>query len=361
VGAGPGAAGLLTLRGRQRLLSAQDVVYDRLAAPALPCDLPDRVVLHPVGKQAGNHPTPQEQINALLVRLGAEGRRVVRLKGGDPLVFGRGGEEAEALATAGIPFEIVPGVTSGMAAPAWIGVPVTHRQEAVRLTLVTAHESVKRGGPQVRWDLLAQDPHATLVGYMGVTSLPNVVKQLLAGGMAAQTPAAMIQEGTTAAQRSVISTLAELPEAVEREGLGPPALFVIGPTVQHAERLGWLHHQPLAGERIVMPGAAHELAEALEAAGADVVPFPVPITSAARVVMRALPVTGCVMRTRADVESLDEEKDSLEWRENAAVWCLGPETAERARARRWPGVQEVDAGSSGPDLVEWIHARTSAS
>jgi uroporphyrin-III C-methyltransferase/precorrin-2 dehydrogenase/sirohydrochlorin ferrochelatase len=359
VGAGPGGAGLLTLRGRQRLLSAQDVVYDRLAAPALPCDLPEGVVLHPVGKQAGNHPTPQEQINALLVRLGSEGRRVVRLKGGDPLVFGRGGEEAEALAAAGIPFEIVPGVTSGVAAPAWIGVPVTHRQEAVRLTLVTAHESVKRGGPQVRWDLLAQDPHATLVGYMGVTSLPNVVKQLLAGGMAATTPAAMVQEGTTAAQRSVISTLAELPEVVEREGLGPPALFVIGPTVRHAERLSWLRHQPLARERILVPGAAHELVAVLEAAGADVVPFPVPITSAARVVMRAQPVTGCVMRTRADVESLDEERDSLEWREGAVVWCLGPETAERARARRWPAVHEVESGSSGPGLVERIGARTS--
>ena len=190
VGAGPGCAGLLTLRGRQRLLSAQAVLYDRLAAPALPCDLPDCVALYPVGKHAGTHPIPQEQITALLVQLAREDKRVVRLKGGDPNVFGRGGEEAEALAAAGIPFEIVPGVTSGVAAPAWLGVPVTHRQEAVRLTLVTAHESVKSDGPQVRWDLLAQDPHATLVGYMGVSSLPRVVAQLLAGGMSPQTPAA---------------------------------------------------------------------------------------------------------------------------------------------------------------------------
>ncbi len=361
VGAGPGCAGLLTLRGRQRLLAAHDVVYDRLAAPALPCDLPEGVGLHPVGKQAGNHPTPQEEINALLVRLGGKGRRVVRLKGGDPDVFGRGGEEAEALAEAGIPFEIVPGVTSGVAVPAWIGVPVTHRREAVRLTLVTAHESAKRGGPQVRWDLMAQDPHATLVGYMGVTSLPNVVTQLLGGGMSPTTPAAMIQHGTTAAQRSVVSTLAELPAAVERAGLGPPALFVIGPTVEHAQRLDWVGGQALARERLVVPASAPGLAEALDAAGAEVIAVPRPMTPAARIVMKALPLTGCVMRSREDVEALDEERDGLEWRKGAAVWCLGAETARRAEARRWPGVQEVEAGSSGSDLVERIRARTSGS
>jgi uroporphyrin-III C-methyltransferase/precorrin-2 dehydrogenase/sirohydrochlorin ferrochelatase len=361
VGAGPGCAGLLTLRGRRRLLAAHDVVYDRLAVPALPCDLPAEAKLHPVGKEAGQHPMPQDEINALLVRLGQEGRRVVRLKGGDPAVFGRGGEEAEALAAAGIPFEIVPGVTSGVAVPAWIGVPVTHRGEAVRLTLVTAHESIKRDGPQVRWDLMAQDPHATIVGYMGVTALANVVAELLRSGMSPETPAAMVQHGSTAAQRSVVSTLAELPGAVDEAGLGPPGLFVIGPSVEHAQRLDWVSRQPLGRERLVVPGSAPDLAEALEAAGADVVAVPRPITPAARIVMTALPLTGCVMRTRADVEALEEERDRLEWRDGAAVWCLGAETAQRAEARRWPGVQEVEAGSSGPDLVERIRARTSVS
>ena len=357
VGAGPGCAGLLTLRGRQRLLAAQDVVYDRLAAAALPCDLPADVALHPVGKEADHHPMPQEEINALLVRLGKEGRRVVRLKGGDPDVFGRGGEEAEALAAAGIPFEIVPGVTSGVAVPAWIGVPVTHRGEAVRLTLVTAHESVKQDGPQVRWDLMGQDPHATIVGYMGVTSLPNVVDELLRSGMSPQTPAAMVQNGTTAAQRSVVSTLVELPDAVVQAGLGPPGLFVIGPTVQHADRLDWVGPLPLRRERLVVPASAQDLVEALEDAGADVVPIPRPVTPAARIVMTALPLTGCVMRSRADVEALAEERDGLEWRDGAAVWCLGSATADRARARRWPSVQELEAGASGPDLVERICAR----
>jgi uroporphyrin-III C-methyltransferase/precorrin-2 dehydrogenase/sirohydrochlorin ferrochelatase len=358
VGAGPGCAGLLTLRGHQRLRAAQDVVYDRLAVPALPCDLPAEVRLHPVGKEAGQHPMPQDEINALLVRLGREGRRVVRLKGGDPVVFGRGGEEAEALAAVGIPFEIVPGVTSGVAVPAWIGVPVTHRGEAVRLTLVTAHESIKREGPQVRWDLMAQDPHATIVGYMGVTGLPNVVAELLRSGMSPRTPAAMVQHGSTAAQRSVVSTLADLPDAVAKADLGPPGLFVIGPSVEHAHRLDWVSQRPLGRERLVVPAAATNEVEALEEAGAEVIPVPRPITPAARIVMRALPLTGCVMRSREDVEALDEERDSLEWRDGAAVWCLGDETAERARARRWPGVQSVEVGSSASDLVERIRAGT---
>ncbi|MCJ7754266.1 MAG: uroporphyrinogen-III C-methyltransferase, partial [Thermoanaerobaculales bacterium] len=205
VGGGPGCPGLLTVRGRRRLAEADAVVYDRLAAGALPVDLAAHVELHPVGKVAGNHPIPQSEINALLVRLAREGKRVVRLKGGDPYVFGRGGEEAEVLAEEGIRFEVVPGVTSGVAALAWAGIPATHRRESVRLTLLTAHEAIKGDGPQVRWDLLAQDEHATLVGYMGVTALPTVVERLLEAGMAPDTPAAMVQQGTTAAQRTVVS------------------------------------------------------------------------------------------------------------------------------------------------------------
>jgi uroporphyrin-III C-methyltransferase/precorrin-2 dehydrogenase/sirohydrochlorin ferrochelatase len=161
VGAGPGCAGLLTLRGWRRLLEADAVVYDRLAAPALPSDLPAHIELRCVGKEPGNHPVPQEEINALLVSLAREGRRVVRFKGGDPYVFGRGSEEAEALAAAAVPFEVVPGVTAAVAVPAWAGIPLTHRREAVRVTLVTAHESTRSGGPYMRWDLAAQDPHAT--------------------------------------------------------------------------------------------------------------------------------------------------------------------------------------------------------
>jgi hypothetical protein len=176
--------------------------------------------------------------------------------------------------------------------------------------------------------------------------------------MSPTTPAAMVQHGSTAAQRSVVSTLVGLPDAVARAGLGPPGLFVIGPSVEHARRLDWVSEQPLGRERLVVPASAGEVVGALEEAGAEVIPVPRPITPAARIVMRALPLTGCVMRTREDVEALDGERDSLEWRSAAAVWCVGTETAERAEARRWPGVQEVEADASASDLVERIRART---
>ena len=313
VGAGPGCPGLLTIRGRQRLFDADAVVYDRLAAPALPCDLGPEVELHPVGKQAGVHPMPQEEINALLVRLARRGLRVVRLKGGDPYVFGRGGEEAEVLDAEGIAFEVVPGVTSGVAAMAWAGIPVTHRREAVRLTLLTAHEAVKSDGPQVRWDLLAQDRNATIVGYMGVTALPEVVHQLLGGGMNPSTPAAMVEQGTLAAQRKVISTLAELPNAVVEAGLQAPALFAIGPTIGHSDKLDWFSRLPLAGERLVVPSAAKTVPRKLEAAGADVVTLPFPVSPSARVVMAALPITGCVVTDPAEVDWVHDERGGPSW------------------------------------------------
>jgi uroporphyrinogen III methyltransferase/synthase len=319
--------------------------------------LPPEVELHCVGKTAGHHPVPQEEITALLVRLAREGKRVVRLKGGDPYVFGRGGEEAEILAGEGIPFEVVPGVTSGVAAPAWMGVPITHRGEAVRLTLLTAHESVKQQGPQVRWDLLAQDPHATLVGYMGVTTLPKVVHELLAYGMSAETPAAMVEHGTLASQRSVVSTLAELPEAVVEHGIRPPALFVIGPTVAHAARLDWSSRRPLAAERLLVSAVWTELVESLEASGAEVVPVPTPVSPAARVVIGASPLTGCVVRSPAEVDALDEEREGSGWGLGPEAWCVGRMTAERARDLGWPGVHELDEGADPERIAARIGSR----
>ncbi|MBW1872458.1 MAG: uroporphyrinogen-III C-methyltransferase, partial [Deltaproteobacteria bacterium] len=298
VGGGPGDPGLLTLRGRQRLMSADAVVYDRLAATALPCDLPARVELHGVGKQAKHHPVPQSEITSLLIRLAQQGKQVVRLKGGDPYVFGRGGEEAEALAEASIPFEVVPSVTAAIAVPAYAGIPVTYRKQVVRVTLVTAHESIKADGPQVRWDLLAADPHATIVGYMGVTSLPQVVEQLLQAGMNSATPAAMVERGTTSRQRVVRTTVGKLPEMVRLHRIRPPALFVIGPCVEHAEKLDWYSRRPLVGERIVMVSPGGDLGEALSLHGVEVVQVPLPVTEAARIVMGALPLTGCVFRSR---------------------------------------------------------------
>jgi uroporphyrin-III C-methyltransferase / precorrin-2 dehydrogenase / sirohydrochlorin ferrochelatase len=354
VGAGPGCPGLLTVRGRQRLFEADAVVYDRLAAPALPCGLGPEVELHPVGKEAGVHPMPQEEINALLVRLARQGLRVVRLKGGDPYVFGRGGEEGEVLEGEGIAFEVIPGVTSGVAAMAWAGIPVTHRREAVRLTLLTAHEAVKTDGPQVRWDLLAQDKNATIIGYMGVTALPEVVHQLLGGGMDPSTPAAMVEQGTTASQRKVISTLAELPDAIVETGLRPPALFAIGPTISHSQHLDWFSRLPLAGERLVVPDAAEVVARRLESAGAEVVPVPFPVTPAARVVMAALPVTGCVVTSAAEVDWVHDERGGPGWIEDAPSWCVGEEAAVRARRRGWRHVHELSTGLDCSDLVAEI-------
>jgi uroporphyrinogen III methyltransferase/synthase len=333
-------------------MEADAVVYDRLAAGALPCDLPTRTELHCVGKTAGRHPVPQEEITALLVRLAREGKRTVRLKGGDPYIFGRGGEEAEALHAEGVPFEIVPGVTSGFAATAWAGIPVTYRGEAVRVTLLTAHECIKSTGPMVRWDLLARDPHSTLIGYMGVATLPRVAEALIAGGMDPSTPAAMVERGTMAAQRRVISTLEALPDAVAREGLEAPAVFVIGPTVAHADGLSWFDALPLAGERLLVPGGPAARTRELEEAGAEVVAARAPLTPAARVVIAAAPLTGCVLHSPAEVEMLEEEREALGWQNDPVAWCLGPETAERARQLGWHRIRRIEEGIAGTAPAE---------
>lgn len=354
VGAGPGDAGLLTLRGRQRLSLADAVVYDHLAETALPCDLSAEVELHPVGKKAGHHPVPQEEINALLLRLAREGKRVVRLKGGDPYVFGRGGEEAEALVEAGVPFEVVPSVTAAVAAPAYAGIPVTHRREVVRVTMVTAHESAKENGAQIKWDLLAADKYSTLIGYMGVTSLPKVVKQLLACGMDPDTPSAMIERGTTSRQRVVRSVLSELPEAVQNAAIRPPALFVIGPAVNHAEKLDWFESRPLFGERIVVVGPGKEIADELEFNGAEVLQVPLPISPAARVAIEALPLTGCVLSSADDVEAIDEERDGRSWSIDVVAWCLNSDASERARQLGWRLVQDLGDRGTEMRIVEEI-------
>jgi len=357
VGAGPGDPGLLTLRGYERCLTADVIVYDRLAAPALPCDVLPDVELHAVGKEASRHPVPQEEINALLVRLSREGKQVVRLKGGDPFVFGRGSEEATELERAGLPFEIVPCVTAGIAVPAYAGIPVTHRREAVRVTIVTAHEAVKSTGPQVRWDLMAADPHATIPGYMGVTQLSDVIRKLLGAGLDPNTPAAVIERGTTSAQRVVKSTASGLADAVAEAGLEPPGLFVIGPTVAHADELDWFGRAPLMGERLVLPAPRGELASELELAGAQVLTVPLPFTPAARVVVDALPVTGCVAWDAGEVDAFDEERSGPSWSADAPVWCVGAEAASRAREIGWSVVHELRDSALPEDVVQMVASR----
>jgi uroporphyrinogen III methyltransferase/synthase len=355
VGGGPGDPGLLTIKGKKRLMVADAVVYDHLAETALPCELSPSVELHSVGKKAGSHPIPQDEINALLIRLAKEGKTVVRLKGGDPYVFGRGGEEAEALQAAGIGFEVVPSVTAAVAVPAYAGIPVTHRNEVVRVTLVTAHESAKKGGPQARWDLLASDKHSMILGYMGVTALPNVVRNLLAYGMDPKTPAAMVERGTTSRQRVARSTLSDLPHAVEKADIHPPALFAIGPAVRFADKLEWFQKRPLFGQRLVVIAPPGELKETLDKNGADVVEISLPVSPAARIVLGALPLTGCVFGSADDVEALDEERDGAGWSPEMIAWCLNETTARRAKDLGWRHVEAVEGSPS--ELVSAMGSR----
>ena len=353
VGAGPGNPGLLTIRGLELLRRSDAVVYDRLAIPAIPLDLPDRIELYGVGKEAGHHPVPQDEINQLLVRLAREGKRVVRLKGGDPFVFARGGEEALVLRSQGIAYEVVPGVTAGVAAPAAAGIPLTYRREAVRVVFVTAHEG---GTPQIRWDLLAQDAHATIVGYMGVGSLSDVSASLMAAGMSGEMPAALVEQATLPQQRSLRTSLAELPVAAERAGIKSPAIFVIGNVVAHAGALGGEPESPLQGMRVAVFAPKSSLASALEASGATVLATPKPLTAAARLVLGCAPLSGWLVRSPSDLDALDGERDSAAFLAETPILCHDAKLAAAARQRGWANAIVLD-GSLGIQLGEAIRRK----
>ena len=236
VGAGPGDPDLITVKGLRCLRRAEVVVYDRLIDPALLDETrPDAARIF-AGKGPGYHTMPQEQINALLVAHARQGRVVVRLKGGDPFVFGRGGEEAAALAAAGIPFEVVPGVSAAIAVPAYAGIPVTHRGYGSLMTVVTAHECAPAAG--VDWEALAR-VGGTLIIMMGVAALPRVTQRLRDGGLAPHTPAAVIEQGTTAQQRVVEGTLADIAERAAAADIRPPAITVVGAVAALRASLAW--------------------------------------------------------------------------------------------------------------------------
>lgn len=276
VGAGPGDPGLITLAAVKRLQEAEVVVYDRLASPALLEHARPGAELIFVGKEGGGSCTGQADINRLLVTKAQEGKRVVRLKGGDPFVFGRGGEEAEALRRAGIPFEIVPGVTSAVAVPAYAGIPVTHRGLATSFAVITGHEDPTKEESGIHWDKIAQGAD-TLVFLMGLRTLPQIVKNLVANGRAASTPAAVIRWGTTPEQRTVTGTLADIVRRVEEAGLGPPAITVVGEVVRLRETLSWFEERPLFGKRVLITRTrrqASALARLLREEGAVPIELP---------------------------------------------------------------------------------------
>jgi uroporphyrinogen III methyltransferase/synthase len=276
VGAGPGDPGLISARALELIASADAILHDRLIPEAALEGARDDAELLYVGKQPGDASVPQEEIAAKLVELARAGRSVVRLKGGDPFVFGRGGEEAEALVEAEVPFEVVPGVTAGVAAPAYAGIPVTHRDEASAVAFVTGHEDPAKEESALDWEALARFP-GTLVLYMGVKRLGEIAQALIAEGREPGEPAAVIERGTLPGQRVVTAPLAEIAATVEEEGIEPPAVTVIGPVAARRDSLDWLERRPLHGRRVVVTRAraqASGLAHRLASLGAEVIQLP---------------------------------------------------------------------------------------
>ncbi|HEY2586774.1 MAG TPA: uroporphyrinogen-III C-methyltransferase [Tepidisphaeraceae bacterium] len=354
VGAGPGDPGLITVRGAELLKSAEVVVYDYLSNPQLLSYCPDAEAIY-VGKKAAQHSMTQEQINALLVEKGRSGKRVVRLKGGDPFVFGRGGEECEALAAAGVPFEVVPGITAAIAAPAYAGIPVTHRDLNSSFTFVTGHEKEEAyreaeaksrepgAASDLDWSVLAKLP--CLAFYMGVRSLPRICQKLIEHGMDPQMPAATIRWGTTPRQRTVAGTVADLPKLVAEAELGPPALTIVGRVVALREVLNWFERRPLFGQTIVVTRTrqqASELSSRLSELGANVIEAPtieltVPAEwSAADEVLRSIAAFDWVVFTSQNGVRFAKQRLSdlgLDARAfgNAKVAAIGDATARAIR------------------------------
>ncbi len=278
VGAGPGDPGLITVRGAELLALAEIVVYDALANPQLLRHCPTAEKIY-VGKQADRHSKTQQQINELLVEHGRRGRRVVRLKGGDPFVFGRGGEECEALAAANVQFEVVPGITAAIAAPAYSGIPVTHRDFNSSFTFITGHEKEESVSPgaasDIDWTSVAKLP--CIAFYMGARSLPRICTKLMAGGMSGDTPAATIQWGTTPKQKTVVGTVSNLAQRAAEANIGPPTLTIIGKVVELRGALSWFERRPLFGKTIVVTRSreqASELTRRLGELGANVIEEP---------------------------------------------------------------------------------------
>lgn len=276
IGAGPGDPGLLTLKGRDVLSFADVIVYDYLANSAfLDFAKPEAEIIY-VGKKGGDHTLSQEGINQLIVDKAKEGKVVARLKGGDPYMFGRGGEEAEELLEAGIAFEEVPGITSAIAGPAYAGIPLTHRDYASSVSFITGHENPDKPGSSHNWDALAKGT-STLVFFMGMKNLPHISSQLIKHGMSPDTPAALVRWGTTPQHRSMVATIATLPEEAVAHGFAAPSLIVVGNVVTLRDKLNWFEQLPLLGKGVVVTRAREQasgMAGMLAKRGANVIQFP---------------------------------------------------------------------------------------
>lgn len=278
-GAGPGDAGLLTVKTRKLLEEADVIVYDALISAEILSLIPEQKELIHVGKRSGNHPIPQHEINKILLCEAQKGKQVLRLKGGDPFVFGRGGEELELLTRHGIPYEIVPGITAAVAVPAYAGIPVTHRDYTSSFHVITGHARAD-GTLDIDYPSLVK-LNGTLVFLMGIASMPAICQGLLVAGMSGETPAAILEKGTLAAQRSVISTVAELVIDAGKAGITTPAIILVGAVCALAERFHWSEDRPLGGRQFLITRPrehSSKLAEHLRALGAQVIELPAIVT-----------------------------------------------------------------------------------
>ena len=341
VGAGPGDPGLITVRGQAVLAKADVVVYDHLVAPALLRRCSPRAKRIYAGKEASRRAMSQDAINQLLVRQALAGKTVVRLKGGDPFLFGRGGEEASVLAQAGVRFEVVPGVTSALAVPAYAGIPLTHRKLSSSVAILTGHEDPTKGGSAIRWEQISRGCE-TLVFLMGVAKLPSIVARLARHGRASTTPAAVISWGTWPQQRAVVGTLGTIVRRAAREAIEPPAVLVVGDVVKLQRRLRWVDAKPLAGRRVLVtraPEKAGLLVEQLGVLGADVEQLPA-ITLAGvkangrfRQAVRDIPRTDWVFFTSPEgigwfSRTLQPRRNSIRRLARCHIGAIGPKTAE---------------------------------
>ncbi len=275
-GAGPGDPGLLTLKAARALRAADIVLYDNLASDAVVAMAPDGCEKRYVGKRAGQHAMPQEELNALLVTNALAGKNGVRLKGGDPVGFGRRGEEAQDLRQAGVGFEVIPGITSAIAAPAYAGIPLTHRAHNTAFSVITGHEDPQKSAATVDWSRFA-DPNQTLVLLMAIGNLAHIVSQLMHHGLRGSTPVAVVRDGTTPRQQTLVGTLETIVADVERSHIGPPATVVIGDVVALRETIRWFDCGPLFGKRVLVTRPAHQSAEfaaGLLEAGAEAILAP---------------------------------------------------------------------------------------
>ncbi|MEW6352564.1 MAG: uroporphyrinogen-III C-methyltransferase [Thermodesulfobacteriota bacterium] len=346
VGAGPGDPGLITVKGLQKLREADVVVYDYLADAGIVREAREDAELIYVGKKGKNHSAEQPDINALLVTKANEGKTVVRLKGGDPYLFGRGGEEAQELQVAGIAFEVVPGVTSGIAAPAYAGIPVTHRDHASMVTFITGHQDPSKEESAIDWDVLARS-RGTLVFLMGVKNLGNISESLISHGKPPGTPAALVRWGTTSRQESLVSTVASIPDDAHARGFKPPSVLVVGHVVSLHRELGWFERKPLFGKRVLVTRAreqSRKMADRILELGGEPVLFPTirilpPVdlapldASIARIGSYDWVVFTSVNGVDRFFERFLQVRDDIREMAGPRIGAIGPVTADRIRAR----------------------------